>query len=92
MSFTLVTSCYHGSLKAKPDIIVILADDMGFSDIGYYGGEIRPPNQDAHAEDAMRFTQFYTPPCCGPAGTSVLMAGLQVIGKPFRVMFLPWIV
>ena len=43
----------------KPNVIVILVDDMGFSDIGCYGSEIPTPNIDALAEHGVRFTQFY---------------------------------
>ena len=52
---------------ARPNIVVILVDDMGFSDIGCYGGEIRTPNVDALAKGGVRFTQFYnTARCCPP--------------------------
>ena len=44
---------------ARPNIIVILVDDMGFSDIGCYGGEIETPNLDSLANNGLRFTQFY---------------------------------
>ena len=43
----------------KPNIVLIVADDSGFSDLGCYGGEIRTPNLDALAENGLRFTQFY---------------------------------
>ena len=43
----------------RPNIIIILCDDMGFSDIGCYGSEIHTPNLDALAADGLRFTQFY---------------------------------
>ena len=43
----------------RPNVIVILGDDMGFSDIGCYGGEIATPNLDALAKGGVRFTQFY---------------------------------
>src|SRR6185437_6587306 len=49
----------------RPNIIIILADDMGFSDIGCYGGEIHTPNIDFLAKNGLRFTQFYnTSRCC----------------------------
>src|SRR6185503_13024680 len=49
----------------RPNIVVILADDMGFSDLGCYGGEIRTPNLDKLAGGGLRFTQFYnTSRCC----------------------------
>ena len=43
----------------RPNILLILADDLGWSDIGCYGGEIRTPNLDALAAGGLRFTQFY---------------------------------
>ena len=45
-------------VDARPNIIVILVDDMGWSDIGSYGGEIPTPNLDALAARGVRFTQF----------------------------------
>ena len=51
---------------ARPNIIVVLVDDMGWSDIGPYGGEIPTPNLDALAARGARFTQFYATPRCSP--------------------------
>jgi arylsulfatase len=45
--------------SSRPNIIVILVDDMGFSDLGCYGGEIPTPNLDRLATNGLRFTQFY---------------------------------
>lgn len=56
----------------QPNIIVILSDDMGFSDIGCYGGEIETPNLDALAGDGIRFTQFYNTGRCCPTRASLL--------------------
>ena len=42
----------------KPNVLVILADDLGWSDLGCYGGEIRTPNLDSLAADGLHFTQF----------------------------------
>jgi arylsulfatase A-like enzyme len=56
----------------KPNILIILADDVGFSDLGCYGGEIRTPNLDALAADGLRFTQFYNCARCCPARASLL--------------------
>lgn len=56
----------------KPNIIVILADDMGFSDIGSFGSEIRTPNLDELAENGMRMTQFYSAARCCPSRASLL--------------------
>jgi arylsulfatase len=57
---------------AKPNIIVILVDDMGFSDIGCYGSEIPTPNLDALAKDGLRFTQFYNTGRCCPTRAALL--------------------
>ncbi len=57
---------------ARPNIVVILADDMGFSDIGCYGGEIATPNLDKLAADGLRFTQFYNTARCCPTRASLL--------------------
>jgi len=56
----------------RPNILVILSDDMGYSDIGCYGGEIRTPNLDALAADGLRFTQFYNTARCCPTRASLL--------------------
>jgi len=58
--------------KRKPNIVLILADDMGFSDIGCYGGEIRTPNIDKLAANGLRFTQFYNAARCCPTRASLL--------------------
>lgn len=56
----------------RPNIIVILSDDMGFSDIGCYGGEIQTPNLDRLAAGGVRFTQFYNTARCCPTRASLL--------------------
>jgi arylsulfatase A-like enzyme len=56
----------------KPNVIVILCDDMGFSDLGCYGGEIATPNLDKLAENGVRFTQFYNTARCCPTRASLL--------------------
>ena len=56
------------SLRAadKPNILLIIADDMGYSDLGCFGGEIQTPNIDALAKRGMRATNFYVGPTCSP--------------------------
>lgn len=56
----------------RPNIILILADDLGWSDLGCYGGGIPTPNIDALAEAGLRFTQFYNNAVCGPSRASLL--------------------
>ena len=57
---------------ARPNIAVILVDDMGFSDIGCYGSEIPTPNLDKLAAGGLRFTQFYNTGRCCPTRASLL--------------------
>ncbi|HWS00599.1 MAG TPA: arylsulfatase [Prolixibacteraceae bacterium] len=56
----------------KPNILIILADDMGYSDAGCYGGEIRTPSLDRLASAGLRFTQFYNAGRCWPTRASIL--------------------
>ena len=59
----------------RPNIVLIMSDDMGYSDIGCYGGEIRTPNLDRLANDGLRFTQFYNTARCCPT-RACLLTGL----------------
>lgn len=59
------------SEKKKPNIIVILGDDIGFSDIGCYGSEIQTPNLDKLAENGLRFSHFYNMSKCEPSRSSL---------------------
>ena len=56
----------------KPNILLILNDDMGYSDLGCYGGEIHSPNLDRLANGGLRFTQFYNTARCCPSRASML--------------------
>jgi arylsulfatase A-like enzyme len=56
----------------RPNIILIMCDDMGFSDMGCYGSEISTPNVDALAQGGVRFTQFYNTARCCPTRASLL--------------------
>ncbi len=57
---------------SKPNILLILADDMGFSDPGCYGGEVATPNLDSLAKGGLRFTQFYNTARCWPSRAALL--------------------
>ena len=72
----------------RPNIILILSDDMGYSDLGCYGGEILTPNLDRLADTGLRFTQFYNTARCCPSRASLLtglhphQAGVGQMVKP----------
>ena len=61
-----------GAEPAKPNILLILADDMGFSDVGCFGGEIPTPHLDQLAARGLRFTQMYNTSKCFPSRACLL--------------------
>lgn len=73
------TSCFPSSDPAtgsKPNIIIIMADDMGYSDLGCYGSEIKTPNLDRLAAGGLKFTRFYNAGRCSPS-RAALLTGLN---------------
>jgi arylsulfatase len=70
-SLLTISSCLFAA-PSRPNIVVILVDDMGFSDIGCYGGEIHTPNLDKLAAGGVRFTQFHNTARCCPSRTALL--------------------
>ena len=60
------------SAGEKPNVLLIMADDLGYSDLGCYGAEIETPQLDAIAENGLRFTQFYNTARCWPTRASLL--------------------
>jgi len=62
--------------ERRPNIVIILADDMGYSDMGMFGSEIRTPNLDSLAQNGVRFTNFYTHASCSPS-RSMLLSGVD---------------
>lgn len=60
------------SVGTRPNVVIVLVDDMGFSDLGCYGGEIATPNIDALAAGGLRFTDFYNTARCWPTRGALL--------------------
>lgn len=57
-----------------PNVLIILADDLGFSDVGCFGGEIETPHINKLASEGLRFTDFHTASACSPT-RAMLMSG-----------------
>ena len=68
----VVLAARTAAISAPPNILLIVADDMGYSDAACYGGDIATPNLDALAKDGVRFTQFYNTARCWPSRAAIL--------------------
>lgn len=68
----LFLSLYSATGQKKPNIILIMSDDMGYSDVGCYGSEIQTPNIDMLASSGVRLRQFYNMAKCAPSRSSLL--------------------
>ncbi|MDO9475883.1 MAG: sulfatase-like hydrolase/transferase, partial [Pseudohongiella sp.] len=62
------------AVAAQPNIVLILIDDAGFTDLGVYGSEINTPNIDSLAASGVMFSNFHTAPTCAPS-RAMLMTG-----------------
>lgn len=72
-------------VNSRPNIVIIFADDLGYSDLGCYGSEIQTPNLDRLADEGIRYSQFYNCALCGPS-RAALMTGLH----PHQVGIFRW--
>ncbi len=72
LSLLVPLSASNDARAAKPNVVLILADDLGYSDLGCYGGEIETPHLDALAKNGLRFTQFYNTARCWPTRGALL--------------------
>jgi len=79
-----------GATEAQPNILVMVADDLGWADVGYHGGDIDTPSLDLLAEQGVQLNRFYTTPICSPT-RAALMTGRDPIrlGVAYGVI-LPW--
>jgi arylsulfatase len=76
--FVLACSfCSELSAAGRPNIVIVMADDMGYSDLGCYGGEIETPHLDKLAKNGLRFTQFYNTSRCCPTRAALLTGVYQ---------------
>lgn len=75
MAVSVVVAAEAGTAAPNddtPHIIIVMADDMEFSDLGCYGGEIKTPTIDRLAAEGLRFSQFYNCAVCGPSRASLM--------------------
>ena len=92
MVMSLQTTAQVGAVEPtrKPNILVMVADDLGWADVGYHGGDIDTPSLDRLAEQGVQLNRFYTTPICSPT-RAALMTGRDPIrlGVAYGVI-LPW--
>jgi arylsulfatase len=74
--FAMVEDTAAQAQARRPNIVIILGDDLGFADLGAFGGEIKTPNLDLLAKDGVRFANFYTHASCSPT-RSMLLSGVD---------------
>ncbi|MBE0537030.1 MAG: arylsulfatase [Phycisphaerae bacterium] len=72
LGLTASAVCARANGSKRPNVAIILADDLGFSDIGCYGGEIETPNLDRLAAAGLRFTHFYNTGRCWPTRAAIM--------------------
>ena len=71
---------------SRPNFLVIVADDLGFSDVGCFGSEIKTPNIDRLAAKGVRFTDFHAAAACSPT-RSMLLSGTDHRETTRRLLF-----
>ena len=96
--FTLFAQATCGPLQAaettvrqaasQPNVMIILADDLGYSDVGCYGSEIATPHLDSLAANGLRFTQFYNTARCWPTRAALLTGYYPGLMNGVKIRFL----
>jgi arylsulfatase B len=74
----------------RPNIVILLADDLGGKDVGYHGGDIATPNIDRLAEEGVRLERFYVAPLCSPTRAGLLTGRYPIRFGMMRSVITPW--
>lgn len=85
----VAVSTFSPSSRAGTNLVVFVADDMGWGDVGYHGSEIRTPSIDQLAAEGVALERFYTHPACSPT-RGALMTGRSPLNTGVLIPFEPW--
>lgn len=82
----LATLCLSKCQTTKPHILLVIADDFGYNDIGYHGSEIKTPNLDKLAGEGVKLENYYVQPICTPTRSQLMSGRYQVSNLPDSVI------
>ena len=90
VAIAAATLCSGAVHARQPNVVILLADDLGWADVGYHGGEIETPSIDRLASEGVRLEHFYSAPICSPT-RAALMTGRDplVLGLAYDQIH-PW--
>jgi arylsulfatase A-like enzyme len=83
-------SCREPAPPSPPNVLILLADDLGWNDVGYHGSEIRTPNIDALAREGVRLERFYASPICSPTRAGLLTGRWPIRFGLMKSVIAPW--
>jgi arylsulfatase A-like enzyme len=86
----LVVPATQSSSYDEPNVVIIVADDLGWADVGYHGSDIETPNLDQMAKDGMRLERFYSMPICTPTRSALMTARDPMKLGTAYAGFQPW--
>lgn len=89
-SFSALMAQTSQNMKIKPNIVILVADDMGWKDVGYHGSEIKTPNIDGLAKEGIELNRFYTCPVSSPTRAGMLTGRYPIRYGLMRSAIAPW--
>ena len=92
-SLLLAAACSGGDPQpqaAKPNIVILLADDLGWTDVGFHGGNIPTPNIDRIAAEGAQLNRYYVAPVCSPTRAGLMTGRYPIRFGAMRAVYPPW--
>ena len=90
LAFICVTLSVATPQSDKPNIVILLADDLGWQDVSFHGGDIRTPNIDSLAREGVELDRFYVAPVCSPTRSGLMTGRWPIRYGVMRTVFPPW--